>query len=186
MPRKSNHLVKYLCPVTTFLLWLSFGSSALAQTQAQYQGHAVAPNEVLVRLRQPATALSMAAIYQVGDIDSRRGVGSAGIVLIHSRSKSVTELIQTIRPRPEVEYVEPNYVLTAATIPNDPLFPNLWGLRNTGQPVNGVSGTPGADIGASAAWDISHGGTDNVIAIIDSGIDCDHPDLSRNCWSAPS
>ena len=38
--------------------------------------------------------------------------------------------------------------------PSDPDFDQLWGLDNTGQTVNGVTGTAGADISATEAWDI--------------------------------
>lgn len=67
---------------------------------------------------------------------------------------------------------------TLQTIPSDPDFPIQYGLNNTGQDVNGTSGTPNADINAPEAWNI-HTGTDNIIiAVIDTGISLSHPDLA--------
>ena len=57
--------------------------------------------------------------------------------------------------------------------PNDPLFPQQWNLHNTGQ--NG--GTPGADIHAPEAWNITRCSPNVVIAIVDTGVDLTHPDL---------
>src|SRR5205085_7448708 len=45
---------------------------------------------------------------------------------------------------------------------------------------------PGADIGASLAWNVSTGSTTNLIGVVDTGIDYNHPDLAANVWSAPS
>ncbi len=58
--------------------------------------------------------------------------------------------------------------------PNDPQFPDQWGLNNTGQ----SGGTPGADIRALPAWDITTGTSGITIAIIDTGIDNTQPDLT--------
>ena len=65
-------------------------------------------------------------------------------------------------------------------------FSTLWGLFNTGQTVNGVVGTPGADISAVPAWDVTTGSRANVIPIVDTGVDYNHPDLAANVWSAPA
>ena len=63
-------------------------------------------------------------------------------------------------------------------VPNDPQFNNQWGLKNTGQ--NG--GTAGIDIRATQAWDIST--TSNVVvAVIDTGLKINHPDISANVWT---
>ena len=86
---------------------------------------------------------------------------------------------------PEVRFAEPNYVVHALVTPNDPEFPNLWGLRNTGQVVNGVGGTPGADISATTAWDVSTGSPSVVVGDVDSGLDYTHLDLAPNIWSNP-
>jgi subtilisin family serine protease len=69
----------------------------------------------------------------------------------------------------------------AGTTPNDPYFDYQWGLDNTGQtnPYSG-GGTAGADIDAPDAWDIETGSSDVIIAIIDCGIDYNHPDLADN------
>ncbi|MCB0104260.1 MAG: S8 family serine peptidase, partial [Caldilineaceae bacterium] len=75
-------------------------------------------------------------------------------------------------------YAEPNYLLHIARTPDDPDFDKLWGLRNVGQ----TGGTNGADVSAMAAWDIATGSRDIVVAIIDTGIDFNHPDLADNMW----
>ncbi|WP_431047994.1 S8 family serine peptidase [Streptomyces sp. P1-3] len=67
-----------------------------------------------------------------------------------------------------------------AYTPNDPDFPLLWGMHNTGQEANGASGTASIDIKAPEAWDMGLGDPRVVIAVIDSGADLDHPDLSGN------
>ena len=57
-----------------------------------------------------------------------------------------------------------------AEIPNDPQFNLQYALHNTGQTVSGSVGIPGADVGATSAWDLTHG-SNLVIAVLDSGID---------------
>ena len=79
---------------------------------------------------------------------------------------------------PNVIYAEPNYIKHICNIPNDANFSKQWALHNTGQ----TGGTPDADIDAPEAWDIEMGDSDVVIAIVDSGIDFTHPDLTNNIW----
>ncbi len=67
-----------------------------------------------------------------------------------------------------------------ATTPNDPDFGIQYGLLNTGQTINGVVGTPGADINATEAWVVTTGDPDVVIAIVDTGVSQSHPDLQDN------
>jgi len=67
------------------------------------------------------------------------------------------------------------------TTPNDPSYPLLWGLNNTGQ----TGGTPDADIDAPEAWDIQTGNPNTVIGVIDTGVDYNHPDLVDNIWTNP-
>lgn len=81
-----------------------------------------------------------------------------------------------------MESVSPNFrrhILD--TTPNDTLFTDLWGLHNTGQ--NG--GTADVDIDAPAAWDITTGSSSVIVAVIDTGIDYNHPDLMANLWQNP-
>jgi subtilisin family serine protease len=67
------------------------------------------------------------------------------------------------------------------TTPNDPYYPQLWGLNNTGQ----TGGTPDADIDAPEAWDIRRESPDTVIGVLDTGVDYNHPDLVGNIWTNP-
>lgn len=92
---------------------------------------------------------------------------------------SVKEAIIRYMSDPNVEYAEPNYIKRASAIPNDTNFGSQWALLNTGQ----TGGTTGADIKATGAWDITTGSSSVVVAVIDSGIDLDHPDLRENIWT---
>ena len=59
------------------------------------------------------------------------------------------------------------------------------GSAHTGQIVNGVPGTADADIDGPEAWDTETGSSDVVVAVVDSGVTYDHPDLAPNMWSNP-
>lgn len=91
---------------------------------------------------------------------------------------SVREGIIRYMADPIVEYAEPNYIRKVSKIPNDTYFNQQWSLLNTGQ----FNGTPGSDMKITDAWDISTGSNDVVIAVIDTGMDYNHPDLISNRW----
>lgn len=80
--------------------------------------------------------------------------------------------------------VSTNGWLRSASLPNDPLFGAQWGLSNTGQIVGGEPGTAGEDIGVTPVWDSGEvGSAAVVVAILDTGMDLSHPDLTPNLWS---
>jgi subtilisin family serine protease len=65
-----------------------------------------------------------------------------------------------------------------AATQTDPLYGDQWALNNTGQ----SGGTPGADIDAERAWDLTAGDPSVIVAILDSGTDVDHEDLAAGVW----
>jgi subtilisin family serine protease len=102
------------------------------------------------------------------------------------KGMTVEEALEIYRSDPDVEYVEPNYLRYATATPDDTFFTNLWGLHNSGQNVNGTAGTADADIDGPEAWDTTTGSTSVVVAVIDSGVDYNHPDLAANIWTNPA
>ena len=150
-------------------------------------GREAAAGEVIVRLRQPLQPQQLARILADADLDHLEPLDRAGLLRVRSRSLNVPALLAMLANRGDVDYAEPNYIVGALADPNDPLWPQLWGLRNVGQAVNGgVAGLPGSDIHASEAWNLTTGSTTNVVAVVDTGIDYTHPDLAPNMWSAPA
>jgi subtilisin family serine protease len=93
---------------------------------------------------------------------------------------TVPDAVALYRQNPTILYAEPNYIRHEDTIPNDPYFSALWGLHNTGQVVRGERGTPGADVKAPEAWDNTTGSSDVVVAVLDTGVDYNEPDLAPN------
>ena len=92
--------------------------------------------------------------------------------LSFSEDKDLSALIKEYENLDFVEFVEPNYIYTLFKEPDDPRFLNgdLWGLY---QPN-------GCHINAPAAWDIGTGNSNVVIAVVDTGVDYTHPDISGN------
>lgn len=62
-------------------------------------------------------------------------------------------------------------------VPNDPYYKNQWHLNNTGSWLGKSGGTPGADIAAEQAWDLTRGDAATIIAVVDDGVEMKHPDL---------
>lgn len=104
---------------------------------------------------------------------------------LRSSVKSTRQLLSELKNDPLVEWAEPNYIYsidgnTIDAAPTDPMFNSLWGLNNTGQ----TGGMPDADIDAPEAWDTRTDSSSVVIAVLDTGVDYDHPDLAANMWTA--
>lgn len=96
-----------------------------------------------------------------------------------TEGNDVRALAEQVSRLPGVRYAEPDYIVHADDIvPNDERFVEMWGLENDG--TNGIQAD--ADIDAAQAWDTTTGSSDVIVAIIDSGVDFLHPDLSANMW----
>jgi len=65
---------------------------------------------------------------------------------------------------------EPNAIWQLDAVPNDTLYNNLWGMDK---------------IQAPAAWSIGKGSHNVVVAVLDTGVDYNHPDLAANIWTNP-
>ncbi|MDD5686772.1 MAG: S8 family serine peptidase [Elusimicrobia bacterium] len=149
------------------------------------------PGEILVKYRKGFSSSQVKALHAVKGFS-----GISTFFATHEKKElvyrikiaagqSVEDAVAGYRLNPDVEYVQPNYLYHFCSTPNDTDFTKLWGLHNTGQTVNGVAGTAGADIHAPEAWDIAAGTSVITIAVIDSGVALQHPDLAANIWINP-
>ncbi|MFQ5487738.1 MAG: S8 family peptidase [Gammaproteobacteria bacterium] len=91
---------------------------------------------------------------------------------------------------PRILHVQPNYIKRIQLIPDDNQFFHQWGMQNSGQEVltaggQRVRGVAGADVSATAAWNVTTGDPGVVVAIIDTGVELAHAELSANLWSNP-
>jgi subtilisin family serine protease len=99
-------------------------------------------------------------------------------------------LVKEYQQLPEVEYAEPNYEINLEEapagplepiLPRDPQFNDQWALSNSGQ----RGGKKGADISATLAWAKTTGSDEVVVAVLDTGVDYNHEDLTENMWRRP-
>jgi len=83
------------------------------------------------------------------------------------RWDTVEDALEEYRNNPYVEYAELNYIISANSTPNDPLYADQWSLSK---------------INAQGAWDIYTGSLQTIVAVLDTGVDYNHRDLRDNMW----
>lgn len=160
-----------------FVTALAVFSLGAAAAQPEY-----IPGEVLII---PDTTFQASAVQVRGMslLKTHKGRLSFSKVKVKPE-QTVEQAVQALNNTPGILYAEPNYIYhAAAVVPDDPAFTNYWGLNNTGQAVNATAGTNGVDIGAVAAWNNLTDCSPIVVAVIDSGVDYNHPDLSSVIWN---
>jgi len=141
--------------------------------------------EILVEYKKGLSERSKGMIARQVETDRVKKFEDFEIELVElPLDMSVEEGVKKYKFYPKIEVAEPNYYIRlSATTPDDTNFSDLWGLNNTGQAVNGTSGISDSDMDAPEAWDTTTGSAGVVVALLDSGIDLDHEDLSGNLWT---
>lgn len=123
---------------------------------------------LLVRSEDPRALLALPQVR------SARVLRSGAWRLELHEGEDELALSRDLHARPEVRWAHPDLAipLSLAALPDDPYLPDQWHLQNIGQ----GGWTPGVDIDAETAWAITQG-EGVLIAVIDGGVEVDHPDL---------
>lgn len=137
--------------------------------------------ELLVKFKPGVSETQKKNIHKRHGASRLRTFPGLRLEEVKLKGLSVEEALARYRGDADVEYAEPDYTVSVQQTPNDPKFDSQWGLNNTGQ----FGGVPGADIDALSAWDHTTGADNVVVAVVDSGIDYQHPDLAANMWVNP-
>ncbi|MEO5841949.1 MAG: S8 family serine peptidase, partial [Acidimicrobiales bacterium] len=145
--------------------------------------HEHVADELLVGFSASSSPGQIGAALDHADLTVTSDLAVAHTKLVKvAPGESIEDAMETLRRQPGVRFVEPNYIHRPDAVPDDPRFPEQWALHNTGQYANGVVD---ADIDAPEAWDLTTGSTGITVAVIDTGIDYNHPDLAGNLWTNP-
>ncbi len=144
-------------------------------------GNHYAPDQVLVKFKSILSEQMREATFTAYQTKKLKRIPGLDIYKLQiPEGTSVEEMLYLLNRNPDVEYASPNYYRYLTITPNDTLFNDQYALYNSGQ-VAGPPGSPQgkerADIKATAGWEEIKGEETVIIAVIDSGIDLEHPDL---------
>ncbi len=134
---------------------------ATSALEAKFRRHGVTAVEQLVKNPASIGAPSTLSAQQRSQPDPW-GLDRVYMLRL-SRGADLKAALEDFASDPEVEYADFDHVVRAYQLPNDPRYPSQWALDN---------------IRAPQAWDFSTGNSDVLVAVIDSGIDYNHPDLA--------
>ncbi|MDO8412774.1 MAG: hypothetical protein Q7S51_03170, partial [Gallionellaceae bacterium] len=149
-------------------------NTVVGQKTEQVQRPQYVPGEVLVKFKKGVSVDKKKRIHDKMGATLLSEISAIAVHKVKSKhGKSTQELLDKYKNDPDVLYAEPNGLYYVQATPNDPEFPNLWGLHNTGQtitiPANppvSFTGTADADIDAPDAWDIQTGSPNIIVADI--------------------
>jgi subtilisin family serine protease len=174
------------------------GRLLLAADLLDLAGSQYIADEVLVQFAPGATPFQMEQVRAIVGGQTREvihtvtmqeaGAGRLERVSI-GNGLAVPAAIQKLQRNRAVVFAEPNYVYQTAAVSNDTYYTNgsLWGVYSDDSPATGPSGTTNQfGTQAEKVWAGNFTGSSNVlIAVIDEGVQVNHPDLNPNIWVNP-
>lgn len=153
---------------------LVFGAFSIkAQSREEF-----VPGEVLVKFKDNTSSAVINQELRRYKASVKETIPKIGVMAISVPEVAAPKVAEALSRNPNVEFAELNYLYYTLFTPDDAYFTgNQWGLENIGQIIKGQTGTSDADIDGPEAWEVTQGSGVKV-AILDTGIDQDHEDLS--------
>lgn len=162
-----------------YLLAFSLLSLSLAVEATPFNGY-------IVKVKPGSQFLASKSLARVGQVTKTAETTFGTFARLETNKGLSDKAMSALAANPEIEYIEPNYIITLNAkrilAPTDSQFGKQWGLVNTGKNSGGIfsQGLKGEDVNIMKAWDITQGTTGAgviKIAVIDTGVDYNHPDL---------
>jgi thermitase len=131
---------------------------------------AYAPGEIVVKFRPHVGMLGAQGSLRAEGLSPLEVSSRGELLRVQVEPGREAEAIAELMARGDVEFATYNYLIEALGDPNDPNYSLQWALKQIQD----------HDIDAPEAWDIYTGGNSVTIAVLDTGVDLDHPDLQAN------
>jgi thermitase len=162
--------------VATLAIAMLMVAAAAPATQAAAPA---ASDQLLVGFKQGASKERQQEILAAlkGRLAKRfAGIRDGRLTVVKPRSGIALALLRKrLAAHPGVAYAEPDFTQSASAVkqPNDPLYPLQWAVSDSPE---------GHDIDAPAAW--AQRTSCAKVAVVDTGVDTDHPDLVANLYKS--
>ncbi len=162
----------FLLTISIFLIIASHGLPLTAVQASPLANVSYMPGRIVVKFREGVSPDSKAEVHARYGAVVEEEIPEIGVQILSVSSGKVEATIAAYQAEPSVEYAEPDYITEPAYEPNDPYYADgtQWGPQK---------------IHAPEAWDICTGDPNVVIAIVDWGVDLQHPDLASEIWTNP-
>ncbi|HYJ20657.1 MAG TPA: S8 family serine peptidase [Solirubrobacterales bacterium] len=147
----------------------------------------LSPDRVIVQWTPGADHGDKVEARGEADVAFEDDLGNRDFQLVEVEpGQTASAAVGELEANPAVAVAERDGYRSLDAVPNDPLFNQLWGLRNLGTGIDGFSGAVADyDVNAVTAWDRTIGSPTVVVADIDSGYRFEHPDLATVAWNNP-
>jgi len=169
--KRNTNLWAMLLVISIFLTTAVCGPPPSAAEGSPPADAPYAPDRIVVKFKEGLSSAHVAQLNASQGAAVVAEIPRIGVQILSVPPGEVEAKIAAFKANPMVEYAEPDYLAQPAYEPNDPYYDSKqWGPQK---------------IFAPQAWDLSTGDPHVVIAVIDWGVDLQHPDLATEMWTNP-
>src|SRR4030042_559478 len=126
------------------------------------------PERILVKVKHDVTVPEVAGVHRQLGGKAKTTIPGIGVQVVTVPEGQTAAKVKAYSSNPRVAYAEPDFVAQALGSPDDPLLGSQWDM---------------VKVQAPQAWEVTTGSASINIAILDTGVDLDHPDLANKIIS---